>query len=63
MTHELLDEHEAAQRLRRPVSTMRFWRARHCGGPRYLKMGRRVFYRSDWIDEYLASCACNAAEA
>lgn len=56
MTHELLDEHEAAQRLRRPVSTMRFWRTKGRGGPRYLKMGRRVFYRGDWIDEYLAAC-------
>lgn len=63
MTHELLDEHEAAQRLRRPVSTMRFWRAKGRGGPRYLKMGRRVFYRDDWLDEYVASCARATADA
>ena len=50
---ELLTITEAAELLRAPVATLRYWR--HLGtGPRSFRLGRRVVYRSDdlrtWID-------------
>ncbi|WP_041776323.1 helix-turn-helix transcriptional regulator [Blastococcus saxobsidens] len=50
---ELLTIAEAAQLLRAPVATLRYWR--HLGtGPASFRLGRRVLYRSDdlraWID-------------
>jgi excisionase family DNA binding protein len=52
-TAELLTIGEAAQLLRAPVATLRYWR--HLGtGPRSFRLGRRVLYRRDdlhaWID-------------
>ena len=50
---ELLTIAEAAELLRAPVATLRYWR--HLGaGPRSFRLGRHVLYRSDdlrsWID-------------
>ena len=50
---ELLTIAEAAELLRAPVATLRYWR--HLGtGPRSFRLGRRVLYRRDdllaWID-------------
>jgi len=50
---ELLTIVEAAEVLRTPVGTLRYWR--HCNtGPRSFRLGRRVLYRRDdlhaWID-------------
>ena len=50
---ELLTIAEAADVLRTPVATLRYWR--HQGiGPRSFRLGRRVLYRRDdvhaWID-------------
>jgi excisionase family DNA binding protein len=50
---ELLTITEAADVLRTPVATLRYWR--HQGiGPRSFCLGRRVLYRRDdvhaWID-------------
>jgi excisionase family DNA binding protein len=50
---ELLTITEAADVLRTPVATLRYWR--HMGtGPRSLRLGRRVLYRRDdlraWIE-------------
>ena len=50
---ELLTIAEAAELLRAPVATLRYWR--HQGtGPRSFRLGRRVLYRRDdlhaWID-------------
>ena len=50
---ELLTIDEAAELLRAPVATLRYWR--HLGtGPRSFRLGRRVLYRRDdlhaWID-------------
>jgi excisionase family DNA binding protein len=50
---ELLTITEAAEILRAPVATLRYWR--HLGtGPRSFRLGRRVLYRRDdlhtWID-------------
>jgi excisionase family DNA binding protein len=49
----LLTITEAADLLRAPVATLRYWR--HLGsGPRSFRLGRRVLYRRDdvlaWID-------------
>ena len=51
---ELLTITEAADLLRAPVATLRYWR--HLGtGPRSFRLGRRVLYkRADlqlWLDE------------
>ncbi len=50
---ELLTLTEAAELLRAPVATLRYWR--HLGtGPCSFRLGRRVLYRRDdllrWID-------------
>ena len=50
---ELLTITEAAELLRAPVATLRYWR--HLGtGPRSFRLGRRVLYRRadlrTWID-------------
>ncbi len=50
---ELLTITEAAEVLRTPVATLRYWR--HLGtGPCGFRLGRRVLYRRDdlhaWID-------------
>jgi excisionase family DNA binding protein len=50
---ELLTITEAAELLRAPVATLRYWR--HLGtGPRCFRLGRRVLYRRDdlhaWIN-------------
>ncbi len=50
---ELLTITEAAELLRSPVATLRYWRHRGTG-PRSFRLGRRVLYRADdlhsWID-------------
>ena len=53
---ELLTITEAAELLRAPVATLRYWR--HLGtGPRSFRLGRRVLYRRDdlraWVEEQL----------
>ena len=50
---DLLTITEAAELLRAPVATLRYWR--HLGsGPRSFRVGRRVLYRRDdvqrWVD-------------
>jgi DNA-binding transcriptional MerR regulator len=50
---ELLIIAEAADLLRAPVATLRYWRHRNIG-PYSFRLGRSVLYRSDdlrsWID-------------
>ena len=53
--HTLLTITEAAELLRAPVATLRYWR--HLGtGPTSFRLGRRVLYRRDdlhaWIDAH-----------
>jgi len=51
--HDLLTIHEAADIVRAPVATLRYWRNRGVG-PHSFRLGRRVVYRADdlraWID-------------
>ena len=50
---ELLTIAEAADLLRSPVATLRYWR--HLGtGPRSFRLGRRVLYRTDDLHAWIA---------
>jgi excisionase family DNA binding protein len=50
---ELLTITEAAELLRAPVATLRYWR--HLGtGPRSFRLGRRVLYRTDELHAWIA---------
>ena len=50
---ELLTITEAADLLRAPVATLRYWR--HLGtGPRSFRLGRRVLYRTDDLHTWIA---------
>jgi excisionase family DNA binding protein len=53
---ELLTIAEAAELVRAPVATLRFWR--HLGtGPRSFRLGRRVLYRRDDLHDWIAQRA------
>ncbi|HZL06078.1 MAG TPA: helix-turn-helix domain-containing protein [Coriobacteriia bacterium] len=49
---ELLTLPEVSGRLRVPEATLRYWRSRGVG-PRSFRVGRRVMYRTDVVDEWL----------
>lgn len=54
MDDPMLLPEEAANYIRKPPATMQWWR--HKGfGPRYMKVGRRIFYRKSWLDEFLTA--------
>ena len=61
---ELLTITEAAELLRAPVATLRYWRHRNIG-PHSFRLGRRVLYRRDdlheWIDAQRAAIARHRA--
>ena len=51
---QLLTLTEAADRLRTPVATLRYWR--HLGaGPDSFRLGRRVVYRREDIDRWITA--------
>lgn len=52
MASRLLTLEEAADRLRTPASTLRFWRNRRTG-PVSIKVGRRVMYREADIEAWI----------
>ena len=35
------------------TKSLEVWRSRKCG-PKYKKVGSRVFYEKNWLDEYMA---------
>jgi len=52
--HELLTITEAADLVRSPIATLRYWR--HLGaGPCSFRLGRRVLYRRADIDDWIAT--------
>lgn len=62
--NDLITLAEAAERLRMPEATLRYWR--HVGtGPRSFKIGRRVMYRAadveQWLDEQISATGVSAA--
>jgi excisionase family DNA binding protein len=57
---ELLTIAEAAELLRAPVATLRYWR--HLGtGPRSFRLGRRVLYRREDLQAWIAQQRAEAA--
>ena len=51
---DLLTISEAAELLRAPVATLRYWR--HLGsGPHSFRLGRRVLYRRDDLHAWIAA--------
>lgn len=45
---------EAGVYLRTPCATLQWWR--HIGrGPKYLKIGRRIFYRKTDLDTFIGT--------
>jgi hypothetical protein len=48
----LLTPEEVAERLRRPVATVRFWRARGIG-PKGARVGGRVLYRQSDLESWI----------
>ena len=62
MAHELMTPDEAAKRLRARVGTMQWWRTMG-RGPRYVKIGRHVFYRAGDLDEFISAGERVPAEA
>lgn len=62
----LLTLSEAAERMRVPEATLRYWR--HKGtGPRSAKLGRRVVYRERdvdaWIEKQFTTAAGTSGDA
>ena len=52
---DLLTISEAADLLRAPVATLRYWR--HLGtGPAGFRAGRRVLYRRDDLNAWIDAC-------
>lgn len=56
---DLVSDDEAAPQLGVTASTMARWR-RAGYGPRFVKIGRRVFYRIDTIRAWAANCEFNS---
>jgi excisionase family DNA binding protein len=50
----LLTPEEVAERLRRPVATVRFWRAKNLG-PKGARVGGRVLYRESDVEAWIAA--------
>lgn len=54
MNTDLLTETEAGEYLKSKPATLQWWR--HKGrGPKYVKMGRHVYYQMNHLEEYKAS--------
>lgn len=52
---ELLTTSDVSLLTRAPLSTVRYWR--HCGtGPPSFRLGRRVVYRREDVETWIASC-------
>lgn len=50
--NDYLDTNETADLVRRPASTLAYWR--HRGeGPPYAKVGKRVLYRREDVEAWL----------
>ena len=52
--HDLLTTAEAAELVRCPVATLRYWRHRG-GGPCSFRVGRRVLYRRVDVYEWITA--------
>ena len=52
--NELYPPDDAGKILHTPSSTLQWWRTKG-RGPRYVKIGRKVFYRRSDLDAFIAS--------
>lgn len=52
--HALLTIEEAAERMRVPVNTVRYWRAQGTG-PALFRMGKRLMTTAADVDAYIAA--------
>lgn len=60
MNDPLLTTEDVAEEVRRPASTVRYWR--HIGyGPVGFRVGKRVLYRRSEVDAWLQRLAEGAA--
>lgn len=59
MTTQLRTIEEAAAQLRQPVPTLRYWRSQN-RGPKAIKVGRRVLYRQEDLDAFIADLVAAA---
>ncbi|WP_242654215.1 helix-turn-helix transcriptional regulator [Klenkia soli] len=53
MTDKLLTIHEAAERLRVPISTLRYWRQARKPSPPSVKIGRRTLFPAAQLDAWI----------
>lgn len=53
MQTELMDDKQTATKLGVTTGSLANWRCSGLGGPKYIKVGRRVRYRLRDIEEYL----------
>jgi len=62
MQNELLNTLEAAEKLRLSKGTLEVWR--HLGrGPKYLKIGRRVYYSITDLNAYVESSKVDTVDS
>ena len=54
MDDPLFETNEAGAYIKTPPATLQWWRHRG-SGPKYLRLGRRVFYRKSHLDEFLTA--------
>ena len=62
MRHELMTPDEVANKLRARAGTLQWWRTMG-RGPRYVKIGRHVFYRASDLDQFISAGERVPAEA
>lgn len=57
---EILYQEEVAAKLKRPLSTLRYWR--HTGdGPKSFKLGGRVVYKLEDVEQWIEAQYTDAA--
>lgn len=60
-TNRAITEGEAAENLGLSVATLRAWRHRHTGGPRFVRFGRAVRYLPADLDAFIAASRVDTA--
>lgn len=58
----LLTPEQAAERLAMPVLTLQTWR-KNGTGPRFYKLGRRIRYRAEDLEQWIEKQATNHGAA
>ena len=54
MVPELMTPEDTGGKLHTPLTTLQWWRSTG-RGPTYVKIGRRVFYRTSDLDAFIAA--------